>query len=61
MKLVAIVIQNIATCFASPQSEFIKKVALGVSNFLSVLEIWCSIMKPKKEPHNYRLECAIES
>ena len=61
-QLVAILLYKILLhVFASPQSEFIKKVAVEVSKFLSVLEICCSIIKPKKEPRNYRLELAIES
>ena len=57
-QLVAILLYKILLhVFASPQSEFIKKVAVE----LWVLEICCSIIKPKKERCNYRLELAIES
>ena len=57
-QLVAILLYKILLhVFASPQSEFIKKVAIE----LWVLEICCSIIKPKKERCNYRLELAIES
>ena len=62
-QLDAIVIQNIAACFCEASIRIYQKGCSWSFKFSleNYLEIWCSIIKPKKEPGNYRLELAIES